>query len=595
MKSFPRLSPRRLLLSLQGAALGAGLGVVDFALHAERGAAFSVRSRVLACALLALAYAVPLGLAGWLVARRPLLVWLAVVPFAAGQLVLSAYRHGLGEDVLLSTVALAAMVGLVGLLAALAVPRLGSPHAGAAVRIPAAVCAAVLVAAGGAFVWPEPRRAQEGTFPPPLPTGAVSARPNLIFITLDTVRPDHLPAYGYAGIRTPVLDRVAREGVVFEDAVSQAPITPVSHASLLTGLNPAAHGLRNFDRQNRLRAGVPTLAQILSGEGYRTGAVVAASTLDPSFGLDRGFDVYRLVLPASRYAFRAAGRSLMATALAQVGWVPRRGTYREAAPQVDDALAWVDRHRSTAFFLWLHLFDAHEPYQPPPFATRREHHPGPASVSHRVFLYDSEIVGMDAALGRLFARLDLLGLSGRTLVVVASDHGDGLGDHGYYGHTGRLFREQTRMVLFLRWPGHLPAGARVAAQVRSIDVLPTVLALLGARCPPVEGTDLRAWIARPAPDLPAYSETLQPDLRAQQLAAYDDGRYKLIRALGGRTWLFDRLGDPGEEHALPAGGGHPRLAAGLDAHLGGSFTARGDAETIPDDLRERLGSLGYLD
>ena len=590
---------RRISVAVEGAVLGAVLGAGDFALHVEGTHVAAWRSPLLAIFFLVALYGMVLALGGFLLGSRRWLAGIALVTFTAGQLGFAAYRAGMDEHPVLSWLALACMVAVVALAVVLLLRR-GLPFPPLRPGVAPAVGVAVLAIAVMGLLLPDRKRAPPGPFPPPPATDILDGRPNLLLITLDTVRADHLPVYGYRAIRTPALDRVAREGVVFDDAVVQAPITPVSHASILTGLTPTAHGLRNFDRENRLRDGVPTLAQILSAEGYRTGAVIAAPPLDPMFGLDRGFEQYRLVVPREFYPFRTAGRSLLATVLDQVGWVQERGASRPAAAQVDDALAWLERRRHTAFFLWLHLFDAHEPYAPPDWAQAADHHPGRSAGERRgrVFLYDSEIVGMDAALARLFDRLDALGLTDQTLVVIASDHGDGLGDHGYYGHTARLYQEQTRMVLLLRWPKHLPSGTRVPSQVRSIDIVPTVLALLGSRCPPVEGTDLRPWIAGGARGhLPAYSETLEPVPRSRQLAAYDDGRFKLVRSFEGRSWLFDHLRDPGERQDV--GPAHPqpgsRLALALGSQLEGSFTARAEPDPIDPELRERLGSLGYLD
>ncbi|MFY9824548.1 MAG: sulfatase, partial [Thermoanaerobaculia bacterium] len=251
--------------------------------------------------------------------------------------------------------------------------------------------------------------------------------PNLLLVTVDTVRADHLGCYGDREAVTPFLDRLASEGLRFEAASSTVPLTLPSHATILSGLLPLHHGLRN-NGAGALPAGTGTLATLLAGDAahYRTGAFVGAFVLDGRFGLKTGFEVYDDEIPRDP----KAGVSLEAE--------------RPGREVVDRALTWLkdgdDRKDDRPFFLWVHLYDAHAPYTPPPAWAAR--HPGRP--------YDGEISEVDEQIGRLLAELDRRGVSGRTVVAVAADHGEALGEHGELTHGLLLYEPTLHVPLLLR-------------------------------------------------------------------------------------------------------------------------------------------------
>jgi arylsulfatase A-like enzyme len=268
-------------------------------------------------------------------------------------------------------------------------------------------------------------------------------------------------------------------------------------------------------------------------------------------------------------------------------------------------LRWLDAHVGHRFFLWVHYFDAHDPYLPEREDTSRERHPGTSWLDRfrSVYGYDSELIGVDRQLGRLVDALRARGDLDRTIVAVVSDHGEGLGDHSYLGHTLRLFQEQLHIPLLIHYPARLPAGLEVEAQVRSIDIAPTLLELLELPVPddldgetllPLLGpTDTRS-------DRISIAETLVPPMPSAQLFAVSDGRYKLIRSLAGnRRWLYDLRADPREERDLEAE--HPdvsrRLAALLDDYLETAATGQTQAPgpELDESQRRRLEALGYLE
>jgi len=404
-----------------------------------------------------------------------------------------------------------------------------------------------------------------------------SLRPNLLLITIDTLRADHVGAYGYAAAETPALDRLAREGVRFERAVSAVPLTLPSHATILTGRTPPHHGLRN-NGAGALPANRPTLATALSEAGYRTGAFVGSFVLDHRFGLSRGFDVYD-----DEIARDASGmRSLEAE--------------RPASEVADRALAWLGRvaeDRAAPFFGWVHFYDAHAPYVPPePYASR-----------HRDALYDGEVAFVDAQVARLLEFLDRRGLAGSTLVAVASDHGEALGEHGELTHGLLLYEPTLRVPLILRGHG-LPAGKSVAAPVGLVDLAPTLAGLLGARFetpgtspsgPPLDGRDLSAALTsgREPAETAVYSETEYPrSFGWSGLSALRRGRVKYISAP--RPELYDLSRDPQEAvNGLAPGARRADLEAALSTMREGAAVP-GAVPGRADETAARLASLGYI-
>ena len=412
---------------------------------------------------------------------------------------------------------------------------------------PALLGTVLLVACGG------PR--------PPAPVPRSPAR-HLVLVTIDTLRADHVGAYGYAAATTPALDAVAREGARFEQAFATAPITLTSHASLLTGLYPQKHGARHNGL--RLAAGTPTLAGRLREQGFATGAFVAAFPLDRRFGLDAGFDLYGDHLPR--------------------GPDGRPAVERPGHEVVDEAIAWwlragTGRRR----FLWVHLFEPHAPYGKP----------GDAALKPPIERYDGEIAEADRQVGRLVAAL--AGSQGETLLVVAGDHGEAFGEHGEVAHSHFVYDTTLRVPLLMRGPG-VPAGAAVREPASLVDVAPTVTRLLGV--PPLDGdgTDLSpAFDGHPLPARDLYAESFAPllDFGWSPLRTLRSGRWKAIEAP--RPELYDLSADPGEERDLAGGAGAGEPLAGLLARIARLGPARLETPGAADaETRARLAALGYV-
>jgi len=405
----------------------------------------------------------------------------------------------------------------------------------------------------------------------PWRTGA-AAPLNLLLVTLDTTRADHLGCYGRGRARTRHLDRLAAEGVRFEQALAPAPITLPSHASIFTGLLPFEHGVRN-NGNFYLAERFPTLTTALHGRGYGTAAFVSSFILDRRYGLARGFDTYddRMEGAAPQVVSLEAERRGDRTALALARWLDGRS----ASP-------------TGPFFAWLHLYDPHDPYAaPPPFRQLFADSP-----------YDGEIAFANAAVASILDKLEALGLLDRTLVAVVGDHGESLGDHGEETHSMLVYETAIRVPLILWRPGRLPAGRVVAEPVRATDLAPTLLDLLGAEplvtahgrslVPLIEGRDT-------APTPVVYAETYLPRfyMNWAPLRAIRDRRYKFIDAP--RPELYDLRDDPGEEHDRYAQ--EPdrarALRAALEALTAGSEGAMSLA-SLDREAMEKLAALGYL-
>ena len=391
----------------------------------------------------------------------------------------------------------------------------------------------------------------------------------VVIITLDTTRADRLSAYGFMDAAMPHLDRLAREGVVFDQATSPAPLTLPAHCSLFTGLFPPAHGVRdNADRP--LSSEHTTLAEILRAQGFRTGAFVGSVVLDADRGLAQGFDTYSGVVDTGT-SERAPGP-------------PRR---RPGDEVVTEAIRWIERIDDSRFFVWAHLYDPHRPYDPPePFRSR---YTDP---------YTAEIAFADAQIGRLLETLDRRKLLDRTIVVVAADHGESLGDHGERDHGIFVYESVLHVPLIIRAPNVSPR--RVADVVRLVDLMPTMLDLLGVPHRPVDGKSLTGVLhGEPQHvELDAYSESQYP-LRFgwSPLRALRAGRYKLIEAP--RPELYDLDQDPFEQRNIYEE--RRDLARAFEHRLATferAIAARprdGATDPLPPgELRQRLTSLGYI-
>ena len=287
---------------------------------------------------------------------------------------------------------------------------------------------------------------------------------NVVIITSDTTRADHIGCYGNRSVETPVIDKLAREGILFSQAVTPSPNTMPAHSSLLTGLYPFRHGVR-ANGTFRLDGQVTTLAERLKAKGYRTGAVISAFVLDSRFGLDQGFDLYHDDLTKG------------------MQYSPHM--YRERAAELtnEPAAAWLRENGDQPFFLWVHYFDPHAVYMPPePFRTR-----------YAYDLYDGEIAYVDSQIGALLDQLDALGVRERTLVIYTSDHGEGLGEHGEFSHSLLIYDATMHIPLIVHAPQALPQGKVIDQQCSLVDVVPTVLALLGEPVPKdLDGVNLCA-------------------------------------------------------------------------------------------------------
>ncbi len=379
---------------------------------------------------------------------------------------------------------------------------------------------------------------------------------NLILVTIDTLRADHLGCYGYAKASTPNLDKLAQRGTLFENAVTHAPLTTPSHASMFTGNYPTVHKVRDtggfvLQGQNT------TLAEMLRQAGWETAAFVGASVLKKSFGFAQGFSIYDDQMPK-----------------------PDRGAAvefpeRKAAEVVDRALSWLGgRPAGKPFFLWVHVFDPHSPYDPP--APLRG--------------YDGEVTYADQQLGRLFERAPE-----NTVIAVLSDHGESLGDHGEYTHGVFLYDSTLRIAFMLSGPG-VPRKLRVKQQARTIDLAPTLLELLGVKASQaMQGTSLApAFTGKEVQGAESsYAETLFTKLNLgwAELRAVRTNRWKYIRAP--KPELYDLAADPGEaSNVIDA---HSAEVQELEAKLKQVTAGPEKVETATVDRHtlDQLKSLGY--
>ena len=395
---------------------------------------------------------------------------------------------------------------------------------------------------------------------------------HVFLVTLDTLRADHVECYGYKGVKTPALNRLARDGIRFEQAFTPSPITNTSHASILTGLLPSSHGVADFAIP--LPSAARTIAELLHERGYHTAAFVSAVILDSKSlapGFERGFDYYfnfpaNLPKKSSRY-----------------GRVERRAETTIAAAE-----GWLSRRRNGPQFAWVHLYDPHDPYDPP----------APYAQEYRARPYDGEIAYVDNQLLKFLNFLQQHGWYENSLIIAVGDHGEGLGEHGEDTHGIFLYDSTLRVPLIVKLPKRRSAGMSVSTQVRTIDISPTVLDVLGVRSTAnFDGESLLPLIAKQSlPERVALGETDYPfrfgwaplkSARASGFKYIEAPRPELYN-LGSDARETKNIYEPWDAQVQKLRGVVAELRA-KTAHKGSPNPAAPDPKTI-----EELKALGYL-
>jgi choline-sulfatase len=406
----------------------------------------------------------------------------------------------------------------------------------------------------------------------------------LVLITIDTLRADHVGVYG-GPVPTPAMNGLAAEGARVTGAYTPTPSTAPAHASLFTGLHPWHHGVL----ENAVPlVGVPLLAEHVQRAGIPTAAFVSSYILHPRFGLGRGFDTYHFA-PSRPYVWRT-------------GPVPE--FWAQGDETTDAALAWIDAEPRERFFLWVHYFDPHDPYRPPPgFEQPRDQPislqgkslpPQIRSFAQLAALnrgYRGEVAFVDAQVGRLIEGLRSRGLLDNAAVILTADHGEGLGDHGWLTHGENLFEEQVRVPLLVRAPG-VPAGRVLEGLAQLEDLAPTALHLLGVPVPPgLDGHDLVPWMRGEATSSPRHVVLgrRKPKPPKPELFYEQRGAEKWIGTRDSVGVVFDLAADPREAHAHA--GEEPPAALAKSLATG---TVVAGSRLLDPESRRALQALGYL-
>jgi arylsulfatase A-like enzyme/predicted Zn-dependent protease len=403
------------------------------------------------------------------------------------------------------------------------------------------------------------------------PESKMASRPSVFLITIDTLRADHVHCYGYERIRTPALDSLAEQGIRFKQAFTPSPITNSSHTTIMTGLLPSSHGVSDFGVP--LAAKYPTLAELLKKEGYQTAAFIGTVILDSknlARGLDRGFEFYdnfpELTTTKSRW-----------------GRLERRGMEVEQRAE-----SWLEAHSAGAHFVWVHFYDPHDPYEPPP----------PYSEVYKDRLYDGEIAYADSALDRFLTYLKKQGWYEGAMIVVVGDHGEGLGEHHEDTHGIFLYDATTHVPLIVKLPNEREAGRTVEGQVRTTDIMPTVLSLLGIAVPTnLDGESLEPLVTgAEAASRTVFGETEYP-LRFgwAPLRSIRKEGFKFIEAP--KPEIYDLRSDPGESHNHyePWDGTVQKLRKALaELSVKSPALEKASPAAVPASTIDELHALGYL-
>jgi arylsulfatase A-like enzyme len=631
--------------ALAGAALGLALGATDYILialrHPSRGGAAALREVLLPYGVVGLTAALMVAAAVQLVSRGDLSlreyigrVWASVVALACGAALALSITYWLGPPLLRPAIvagclaALAVAIGLwLGLhrLLGAALAGLERRSGGAAsafrVRVPLALVALIVVsvavplAVGAASPGPGRSAAPAG------------ARPNIVFILIDTLRADHLPFYGYSRQTAPNLTALSRESATFTKMYAQAASTKPSVATLFSSVYPALHHVH--DNADFLPDSYTVLAEVLQKAGYRTFGISANANVSPTFGYAQGFDEFRVTKTDSPFRLTFLGRVAEdAIGTSRLGQL--LGEHREIVPRAetitDQTLEWVERNRQGPLFLYVQYIDPHYPYEPPaPYDQQFDHRKEPgrrrggvdplalipasrdrAAVGETLDRYDGEILYNDAHLGRLLQGLRAMDVLRDAIIVVTSDHGEEFYEHGNEGHGKSLYEEVVHVPFVMAWPGRI-APANVDRPVGLIDVMPTLLELTDIPTPAAaQGVSFAGDLRGTAPAA-GTARKLFGQVSFDRLAfeMVLDGTTKLIRNLrgprAGRDELYDLATDPLERTEISAQA--PRWATQMREELSlfNAFVTRlapgttaQRVQKLDRDTERALRSLGYV-
>lgn len=411
----------------------------------------------------------------------------------------------------------------------------------------------------------------------------------VLLVLVDTLRADHVGVYG-GPVATPEMDRLARDGIWIERAFTPTPTTGPAHASLFTGLHPWRHGV--LDNAVALPGGTATLAEGARAAGFATAAFVSSYILDPRFAFDRGFDTY--VFEPDQ-PFRYKGRR-------------HDAFYAAGGATTDRALAWIAAHADEPFFVFVHYFDPHAPYEPPAGFAPQDTQPvdltgkrvpstlaDAAELASAIRRYRGEVAYVDREIGRLVAELRRLGRIDETAIVVTADHGEGLGDHGHLAHGANLFDELVRVPMIARGPS-VRGGRRLEGEAQLEDLKPTLLAWIAMEAEgAIDGIDLLPWWRGERPDSPRREamgrRQVYRGLPHLFYVARGDERWIGRGAGGGRRY------DLATDARAEGGTATTELPASLADEL--SSSAATEARVRPDDLsdetRAALEALGYAE
>ncbi len=400
---------------------------------------------------------------------------------------------------------------------------------------------------------------------------------NILFFTLDTTRADHLACYGYDKVETPTMDRLAETGILFKNAICQVPLTLPSHSSIFTGTYPFYHGVRD-NGGFYLDPDKITLAEVLKENGMATSAFVGAFVLDSRWGLDQGIDYYYDNFDFAKYKI-----------------ISLDSVQREGGEVIEAFFEWFEGNHQKRFFSWIHLYDPHTPYDPPePYKTRYS--------KWDWGLYDGEIAYVDELIGRVLDKLNEKSVLEKTIIVIVGDHGEMLGEHEESSHGFFIYEAATSVPLIIHFPSSKLGGKKVNTSVETVDIMPTVLQILGLPMPhEVQGQSLLPLIIEnnSRQEHFAYSETYYPRYHFgwSELKSLQSSQYKFI--LAPRPELYDIINDPQELYNLYAretkiGKQFEQKLKSLQEEMSAAGIEEKGPQKLDEDSREKLMALGYI-